>query len=133
MRIVICGSMSAIEKMKSVAAQLEDMGFSPILPKEEDWSGVPESKIHEFKRILSMGHFAEVAHEDTRAIVVINEPKNGVADYIGANTFAEIALAFYFGKKIFLLNNIYDKLADELLAWGAIPLFGDVRDVRVDL
>ena len=109
------------------------MGISPILPKEEDWSGIPESKTHEFKRNLSMGHFAEVAHEDTRAIVVINEPKNGVANYIGANTFAEIALAFYFDKKIFLLHDIYDKLADELLAWGAIPLFGNVQGVSVHL
>lgn len=51
-----------------------------------------------------------------------------IPNYIGANTFAEIAIAFYFGKKVFLLNDIYEPYSDELIAWGAIPLKGEIKD-----
>jgi len=51
--------------------------------------------------------------------------KKGICNYIGANSFAEIALAFYLGKKIFLLNDVYSLYEDELSAWGAVPLKGE--------
>ena len=49
-------------------------------------------------------HFDKIANSD--AILVVNLEKNGIKNYIGGNTFAEIMLAFYLKKKIFLLNPI---------------------------
>ena len=55
--------------------------------------------------------------------------QKGQKNYIGANTFAEIAVAFYFGKKIFLLNDIYEPFIDELTAWEAYPLKNDMEKI----
>ncbi|MCL2407472.1 MAG: hypothetical protein FWC95_06030 [Defluviitaleaceae bacterium] len=123
-RIVICGSMSAISKMKDVAKQLEIMDYTPILPDEGD---IPEGKFNEYKKDVSMKHFNAISHESTYAVLIVNEAKRGIDNYIGANSFAEIALAFYFGKKIFLLNDIYTPYADELAAWGAVTLNNDLQ------
>jgi len=125
-KIVICGSMSLIEKMKDIASKLNLMGYATIFPAEEDWSIIPPEKTSEFKRKVSMQHFSEIAKEDTHAILVVNDTKKGICNYIGANSFAEIALAFYFGKKIFLLNDVYSPYEDELFAWGAVPLKGEL-------
>jgi hypothetical protein len=65
---------------------------------------------------------------DTRtcAVLAVNADKQGIRDYIGPNTFAELAIAFVNGKKIYLLQNVPRNLEDELTAWGAIPLRGDL-------
>ena len=76
-----------------------------------------------------MEYFNEIAKEDTYAILVVNEAKEGISNYIGASAFSEIAIAFYFGKKIFILNDIYDPHKDELSAWGVIPLGGELSGV----
>ena len=60
-------------------------------------------------------------------MLVVNSDKKGVKNYIGANTFAEIAIAFYFEKKLYLLNDIYGPYSDELLAWNVIPLKGNLN------
>jgi len=125
-KIVVCGSMSSIEKMKNIANQLDLMGYATILPNEDDWGSIPKEKISEYKGKVSMGHFSEIAKEDVCAILVVNEMKNGIDNYIGANSFAEIAIAFYFEKKIFLLHDIYDPFRDELLGWGVKSLNGEI-------
>ena len=121
-KIIISGSMSFIDKMSDTANQLMETGYRTVLPEGVDWSAVPAANINERKKELSIGYFNEIAMEDTYAVLVVNEMKRGIANYIGASTFAEIAIAFYFGKKIYLLNDIYDPYNDELSAWGVIPL-----------
>jgi len=49
-------------------------------------------------------HFDKV--RDSDAILVVNLERHGIKNYIGGNTFAEIMVAFYLNKKIFLLNSI---------------------------
>jgi len=130
-KIVISGSMSLYPKMKNIANQLAEMGYIVVIPQPVDWSGISESEFSEHRKRLSMKHFSEIANEDTYAVLVVNDTKQGIASYIGANTFAEIALAFYFGKKIFILNDIYDLYKDELAAWGAIPLGGELSGLSL--
>jgi len=125
-KIVICGSMSLISNMKYVAKQLDLLGYTAFIPQEDDWESIPKERLNEYKRKVSLRHFSEIAKDDTYAILVVNDAKKGVCNYIGANAFAEIAIAFYFGKTIFLLNDMYAPLADELSGWGAIPLKGDM-------
>jgi diphthamide synthase subunit DPH2 len=129
-KIIICGSMSHIASMKNIASQLKSMGYTPILPKEDDWNNITPDQINAYKKSVSMRHFSEIAADDTHAIFVVNEEKNDTPHYIGANSFAEIAIAFYFGKKIFLLNSAYKPYEDELSAWGAVALHGKINDIR---
>lgn len=125
-KVVICGSIQFMDKMKEMADVLEKMGFIAITPREDDWGSIPPNKIDEYKRTVSLRYMNEVAQQDTDAILVVNESKNGVLNYIGANAFAEIVIAFYKKKKIYLLHDIYLPYADELTAWEAIPLCGKI-------
>lgn len=59
-------------------------------------------------------------------LLIVNESKNGFENYIGANGFAEIAFGFYFQKKVYLLNDIYEPYREELEGWGIIPLKGEL-------
>jgi len=128
--IVLSGSMVFIDKMRELSEVLSDMGFVPIIPNEDNWSELNEDEINEYKAKMSRQYFDKIADKDTHSILVVNESKNNVDNYIGANTFAEIALAFYFGKKIYVLNDIYKPYADELLAWGSQVLNGDIHKIR---
>lgn len=114
MKIVISGSMLFYDAMKECAKILENYNFKVSLPKED--CGYFNKEKH--KREASMLHFSKIADPSTDSILVLNKRKDAIDNYIGANTFAEVALAFYFNKKIFLLNDYYDIYKEELIAWG---------------
>ena len=78
------------------------------------------------KREHSIKHFDEICKKETDILIAVNVTKNGIKNYIGPNTFAEIAMGFYKGKKVFVLNDLYEPYLDELKGWGIIPLGGDV-------
>lgn len=128
--IVISGSMDFFEHMERCKSSLEYKGFKGILPEDDDWENIKPDEITDYKRSASMKHFESIANNNTYAVLVVNNTKRGIENYIGANTFAEIAIAFYFGKKIYLLNDIYQPFSDELLAWRAIPLKGNINKIE---
>lgn len=117
--IVLCGSMSIKDKMLTIAEMLKREGYDILLPNE-CIEGKPKLE-------ASRAHFNRIIDNNTKAILVINEPKNGIENYIGANTFAEIAFAFHFNKKIYLLNDIYEPYKDELFGWNVITLKSDIN------
>ena len=119
--IVLCGSMSIKEKMLIIAKKLQEQGYNVLLPIE-----CIEGKT---KLEASRAHFNRIIDNNTDAILVINEPKKGIENYIGANTFAEIAFTFYFNKKVYLLNDIYEPYKDELLGWKVVSLKGDLHNI----
>ncbi len=115
MRIVICGSASFPEKIKEAQKQLIERGHEVVIPhgiekynlnNHEDAENLKkkEDYINTVKEELTIRHFDEIKNGD--AILVVNEEKNGIPNYIGGATFAEMMIAFYFKKKIFLLNPI---------------------------
>ncbi len=118
-RIVLCGSIKFKEKVIEIGQDLKNKGYEVVIPRE---FLVPmEKKEH------SMLHFSEIANNKTDSILVINEDKGEIKNYIGPNSFAEIALGFYHNKKVFLKNDIYEPYSDELLGWEVIPLKGDLQ------
>lgn len=120
--IVLCGSMKVKENILEIAKKLEEMGYTVELPVE-CMRGEP-------KEIASRAHFNRIAQESTDAVLVVNSTKDGIENYIGPNSFAEIALAFYYHKKIFLLNDIYTPYEDELIGWKAVPLKEKLEDIK---
>ncbi len=128
-RIVISGSMQFLNEMEKCRELLEKKGFAVILPKEANRHSITPEHFNDYKRFVSKRYFDVIADTNTAILLVVNPDKNGIKNYIGANTFAEIAIAFYFGKKIFLLNDIYGPYSDELLAWGAIPLKNNLNSL----
>ena len=65
------------------------------------------------------------------AILVANYEKNGVPNYIGANTFLEIGFAHVLGQKIFLLNPLPENsyIKTELEAVRPVVIHGDLSKI----
>lgn len=76
-----------------------------------------------------MRHFDEICKDEIDVLSAVNDTKNNIENYIGHNTFAEIAMAFYKQKKVYVLNDLYEPYLDELEGWGVIPLKGDLEGI----
>ena len=120
-RIVLCGSMKLKEKIFEVEEYLKNKGYEVVTPKE--------FRVKMTKGDAAKLHFDEITNEKTDMVLAVNVTKNEIKNYIGPNTFAEIAMAFYFNKKIYLLNDIYEPYRDELEGWKAIALKGNLEDI----
>ncbi len=120
--IVLCGSMKVKDKIVDVASELEKMGYNVLLPVE-CMQGLD-------KLIASRAHFNRIVDPENDTILIVNSTKNGIENYIGPNSFAEIAFAFYFNKRIILLNDIYKPYEDELIGWKVRVLKGDLTEIN---
>jgi nucleoside 2-deoxyribosyltransferase len=113
MTIAICGSMQFHREMREVQARLKDMGHTALVPKSielmdtqgyvhptEDDARINAKIQHDFIR----EHFRKIEKSDV--ILILNYDKKGIPNYIGGNTFLEMGLAFWLGKKIYLLHPI---------------------------
>lgn len=128
-RLMICGSMAFWDQMNDLKNNLTQKGIDVIIPKEENNLPVDMDEISflDFKRRVSNSYLKKIRDGATSSILVFNKEKKGKANYIGANTFVEIAMAFAWNRKIYLLNDIYDQYRDELLSWNCIPLHGNLE------
>lgn len=134
-KIVICGSMQFFEEMVECQRQLTTLGIDAIIPREENEtvSLYSEEQYLEFKKKVSRNYLKKIRDKDTAGVLVYNAKKRGVSNYIGANTLVELAMAFIWNRKIFLLNDIYLPLRDELQAWDCICLNGDLTKIKDEL
>ena len=75
--------------------------------------------------------FEILANND--AIVVLNMNQRGIDGYIGAAVLMEIGLAYYFNKKIFLLNPVSPKerYIEDVTILGAVVLNGDLTKISI--
>ena len=146
MKITICGSAKFIERMKEVRGELESLGHEVKLPPleieneagemipvteyyalrhaEADAEPADDSWIWKRKGEEIHKHFAKIEWADV--VLVVNEEKNEIPGYIGANTLIEMGLAFHLGKKIYLIRQIPDiSYKEEILAMVPDVLHGD--------
>ncbi len=134
--IVICGSMSHFSLMLQLQHQLRSYGIDSIAPEDERHLAqlsLSERDYAKMKRRMSERYFRIIRRRNVHSILVANYEKHGRANYIGPNTLAEIAIAVNAKKKIYLAQDIYGELRDELVAWEAITLRGDLRPLVRDL
>lgn len=125
-RIVICGSMSFYDQMLRVHEALFKNMIPSVLPADDEEMAL-KLNTHQFenyKRRISFRYLKKIRDARTWCVLVINPKKHGIMDYIGPNTFAEIAVAFSNKKKIYLLYGIPNIYEDELKAWNAVSLDG---------
>jgi len=130
-RIVICGSMSFYGDMLDIQKSLSTNDILSIVPEAEDQftDQLREEQFADFKRRVSFQYLKKIRAPETVAILAVNKDKHGIHDYIGPNTFAEIAVAFAQQKKIFLLQGIPIEYFDELRAWNVIALDGSLSGI----
>ena len=134
MIISICGSMQFHKEMSRIQKTLELVGHTVLVPKSIELMEtigyvhptIDEAKVeakiqHDFIR----EHFRKIEKSD--AILVLNYDKKGIKNYIGGNTFLEIGLAYWLGKKVYLLNPIPQMdYVTELRAMQPTILNGDL-------
>ena len=133
-RIVLIGSMGVYSNVLDFAGRLNSSGINTIVPEEED-SAVQQLSLfdfEQFKRRVSFAYLRKIRDPRTYCVLAINLDRHGILNYIGPNTFAEIAVAFAQSKKIYLLQGVPEAYADELSAWRSIPLYGDLEKLASD-
>ena len=120
-KVVLSGSKKFIPKFFEIEKILNEKGYEVVVPRE--------FIVDMTKKEGSMLHFSEIEKVDVDALLIVNESKNGLENYIGANGLAEMALGFYKGKKVFLLNGIYKPFEEEIIGWGIKSLNGNLEDI----
>ena len=112
MRILILGSISFSTEMQETSKKLESLGHYIKLPEfiddylkldsREDMhkAAIKNKKTHDLFR-----KYYELINEND-AILIVNEKKRGIENYVGANSLIEMAYAHILNKKIYLLNGI---------------------------
>lgn len=129
--IVICGSMTFHDKMVEIRDLLVKNNIHTIIPEEENEfiKNFSSKEFNDFKRKASNRYLSKIRGKGVYGVLVVNEEKKGKANYIGANTLVEIAMAFCWNRHIFLLNDVYKPLKDELIAWNATVLKGNLNEM----
>jgi hypothetical protein len=111
--------MNVLPKFVSWKKKLEERGFKVLTPRLVDHRMTRSGRRHilTIKRAENRRHFEKIRRSD--AILVLNYSIGKSQNYIGGSTFAEIAIAFYLGKRIFLVNPIPRSAVfrEELEAW----------------
>ena len=120
--IVLCGSVKLKDELIKVGDMLIEKGYNVLLPLE-CFQELP-------KEIASFKHFERIEDKENDTVLIVNGKKNNIENYIGPNTFAEIAFAFYFHKNVYLLYDIYEPYKDELLGWKVKTLKGDLSKLK---
>ena len=137
--IFLCASMAFYKELVHIGEQLEALGFKVFLPvSAQMMKRKNDFEVSHFKDIFSHSEKAEFIQENFKniaesdGILVINNEKNGMKGYIGANVLMEIGLAFYLLKKIYILKPIEENASykEELLAFGAQFINEDLNSIE---
>lgn len=140
MTITICGSIKFAKEMVEAKNYLEQRGHEILLPEMTERFNSGEFNLENFKdgrtdaefkkrHDLMRKHFKEVEKGD--AILVLNYDRKEIKNYIGGGAFAEMVVAYYLNKPIYLLNPIPQELpyATEIEAMEPIILNGDLSKI----
>ncbi len=146
MKITLCGSIAFIDEMDTVRKALELMGHEVKMPPlevaDETGAMIPVKKYYALRKSITddaswiwkrkaeamRWHFDKIVWSDV--ILVLNEGKNGIPGYIGANTLLEMGLAFHLKKPIYLLMPIPEiSYKEEILGMLPIVIDGDLKKI----
>ena len=129
--------MTVAKKMIEIENGLKALGHEVVLPrftKEYAQMGSTdemhsESVKNKVEHDLIRDYFEEIKNGD--AVLVINEERKNIKNYIGGNSFLEMAFAHVLNKKIFLLNPVPEMIySDELIAMQPEILNSDLSLIK---
>lgn len=136
MKICVCCSLSFTDEVKKITDELEKLGHEVLLPNgvildaihQPDFDPVKAKRNNGYDAVRD--HFNKVKESD--AVLICNLTKNGVENYIGANTFLEMGFAYYHEKPIYTLNPLpdYKYINDEIQSFDTIALDGDLSKIK---
>jgi hypothetical protein len=131
-KITICGSMSFIKEIQQIEQELIKSGITVYTPQEEgtaiDYDSLEKEERTSLKQKYIDDHIEKI--KDSKAILIANYRKKDAENYIGANTFLEMAFAYILKKKIFILNKIPAQPNTlEIEALKPVELKGDLNNL----
>lgn len=137
MKIGIIGSMQFTEKMLETKEELIKLGHEAFLTDlhknmiGKNAEEIEEIKLHQKHNMDAIREFWR-AMQGADAILVLNYDKNGVENYIGANTFLEMGFAHVLNQKIFVLNPIPDSsyIITEVQAMNPVVIDGNLTKIE---
>jgi hypothetical protein len=130
--------MAFYRELVDIEKQLEIKGFTVTIPvSAQVMKKKNDFEVSHFKGVFTHGEKAKFIHKNFQEIaksdyiLVINNEKNGISGYIGANVLMEIGLAFYFKRKIYIWNNIEENAPyEELLAFGVTFIDQNLEKIK---
>jgi len=135
MKITICGSQTFCKEMEEAQKYLAKKGFQVFAPEllvTEEWFQENHSReeLLRMKPIWTKNHFKKIKNSDV--VLILNHEKKGIKGYFGSSTLMELSVAFFLGKKIFLLHPINEKHPhfEELIGMKLIILNGDLDNIK---
>lgn len=119
MKIAICGSMTFSPEMIKISNKLKEFGHEVTLPEFTEKYAVSknieniqkESTQNKISYDLIRAYFNIIKDQD--AVLIYNKSKNGIENYVGANTFLEMGFAHVLNKTIFMYNSIPEMYSTE--------------------
>ncbi len=136
MKICVCCSLAFTDEVKEIANRLHELGHEVLLPNGVIIDAIYKADFDSVKAKRGNGydfvreHFKKI--EESDAMLVCNFTKNGIDNYIGANTFLEMGFAYYIKKPIYALNPLpdYKYINDELLNFDVKVINGDLSEIK---
>lgn len=142
MKIYTLGSNAFMHKMVEVTDKLIAMGVDSFI--HENYRQLVNGELDYQVKLWTEGEKARVKKEydyfrqhykhilESDAILIVNDEKNGIKNYIGGNVLIEMGQAYVNDKKIFFLNGMPTGLSyqDEILALEPICLEGDLENIK---
>lgn len=145
MRIAICSSALFARQSRKIKEKLDKMGFEVFLYPEKVEVGGKAIDVDEYykmrknnltrellnvKRRLIDEHIEKIKRSD--AVLVLNLDKDEDRGYVGGNTFLEMGIAYFLGKKVFIWKKPSEDLPyfEELMALDPIFIEEDLEKIE---
>lgn len=131
--IIICCSIAVADKALHIQKVLEKQGFNVEIPygvkkyRDNNCTHIPEQERAQDKKNNDLIKLYYELIKQYDIVLVVNEEKNGVPNYIGANTFLEMGFAHVLGKHLYVLNPVPEcSYREEIDAMSPLILNGDL-------
>lgn len=129
--------MQFTDKMLEVREKLNSLGHEAFLTDlhksmvGKSAEEIEEIKLHQKNNMDAIREFWR-AMQGADAVLILNLDKNGIKNYIGANTFLEIGFAHVLGQKIFAFNPMPDfpYIITEMDAMKPVVIDGDLAKIK---
>jgi hypothetical protein len=142
MKIYVLGSTAFMHDMVKAKNDLIALGLNGWI--HPDYEAFVRGEKQEQLQRAAKGEHAAVKREndylrvhyqhilESDAVLIVNNEKNGIKNYIGGNALIEMGQAYVNGKTIFLLNAIPSGMpyAAEIECMDPICLNGDLSKIR---
>jgi nucleoside 2-deoxyribosyltransferase len=127
LRVTIHASLDFKTEMIAAKQYLESRGFQVILPELKRYQHIrdeldDEERFTTIKAQLTRQNISNV--EKCDCLLILNYDHRGYRNYVGGNSFLEMAIAFYRHKPIYLLHDIPESMpyTEEIKALSPIVL-----------